>query len=281
MPGQAAGSEPVTIPVNLCNLPPFHSVANLVLALSGDPEVDLKELAAVMEEDPAFAAEILLLANSALFGFPSRMHDLAHAVTILGLDRIRALAVTVAMRSFVENGGALIHRSWRHSAACAIISETIAPALRVPKERGYTGGIMHDIGRLGLLKTYALEYGAVLCAPYTGTEQLLDAERAAVGIDHGLAGAWLVRHWAFPQPFVEICEHHHGPLKPIGTRLLQSVKLACRMADTLGYAAVEFRRPTKYRDLLASHPYQLSPAAFPAEEKFAAILEQRLSVFEP
>src|SRR5579872_4374856 len=56
-------TDTVEMPVKLCNLPPLNAIANRVLLLSSDPDVDLKKLAAVMECDPAFAADVLLLAN--------------------------------------------------------------------------------------------------------------------------------------------------------------------------------------------------------------------------
>src|SRR5664279_1569972 len=94
-------TDVVTIPVRLCNLPPFNAIASQVLALTTDPDLHLSEISKVIQGDPAFAADILFLANSSLFGFPARMHSLRHAIALLGLDRVTALAVTVAMRGFV------------------------------------------------------------------------------------------------------------------------------------------------------------------------------------
>src|SRR5581483_8918364 len=91
-------TDTVTIPVKLCNLPPMNSIAN----------------------------QVLLLANSSLFGFTSRMSVLRHAIAVLGLDRIKALAVTVAMRAFLGQGGPLVRQCWRHSAACGVIAEEIS-----------------------------------------------------------------------------------------------------------------------------------------------------------
>ena len=147
-------TDSVTIPVKLCNLPPLNSIANQVLSLTADPEVDLRRLAFAMEADPAFAAEVLLLANSSLFGFTSRMSVLRHAIAVLGLDRIKALAVTVAMRAFLGQGNPLVRQCWRHSAACGVIAEEISPIFDVSGDQAYTTALMHDIGRLGLLKSY-------------------------------------------------------------------------------------------------------------------------------
>ena len=79
-------TDVVTIPTKLCNLPPFNAIASQVLALTTDPDLDLRQISKVIEGDPAFAADILFIANSSLFGFPSRMHSLRHAIAVLGLE---------------------------------------------------------------------------------------------------------------------------------------------------------------------------------------------------
>jgi len=270
-------TDTVTIPVKLCNLPPLNSIANQVLALSADPDIDLRRLAFVMEADPAFAAEILLLANSSLFGFTSRMSVLRHAIAILGLDRIKALAVTVSMRAFLGHGGPLVQHCWRHSAACAVISEEISPIFDFSGDQAYTAALMHDIGRLGLLKSYAREMTPVLEGEYTDLAAELVAEREALQIDHGVAGAWLVKNWAYPQSFADVCEHHHDPISPKDPALLRLVKVACRMADALGYSAVRYQRVVSYSDLLAQLP---RPDTFPTEEELRKNVKARLAVFE-
>ncbi|MBZ5575614.1 MAG: HDOD domain-containing protein [Acidobacteriia bacterium] len=273
-------TDSVTIPVKLCNLPPLNSIANQVLSMSADEDVDLQRLASIVEADPAFAAEVLLLANSSLFGFPSRMHVLRHAVAVLGLDRIKAVAVTVAMRAFLSGGGPLVRQIWRHSAACAIIAEEISPIFDISGDRAYTSAIMHDIGRLGLLKSYPREMTPPLSAEYADPTAVLVAERAAINVDHGTAGAWLVKTWAFPPTFVEICEHHHDPLHPHDSALLQVIKLSCRMADSLGFSAVRYKTSASYRDLLPARETHAKPEEFPSEENLRANVETRLAVFE-
>jgi len=109
-------------------------------------------LSSVIETDPALAAEVLFLANSPLFGFPSKMEVLPRAIAVLGLDRIQALAMTVAMRAFVSVGGPLVRQCWRHSAASAVIAERISSVFGVPGDQAYSAVLLHDIGRLGLVQ---------------------------------------------------------------------------------------------------------------------------------
>ena len=270
----------VAMPAKLCSLPPLNSIANRVLALSEDPDSDTRDLASVVEADPAFAAEVLFLANSPLFGFPSKLQVLHHAIAVLGVDRIKALATTVAMRAFVGTGGPLIRQCWRHSAASAVIAEQIALAFMVPANQAYAPALMHDIGRLGLLKCYPQQMGPVLGGEHTDVRDVLFAERAAIKVDHQLAGAWLVKHWALPESFLDICEHHHDPMQSGDMPLLHVVKIACRLSDALGYAAVLCRSTVSYRDLVSALPNSVRKDRLPTEEELRRHVEERLASFE-
>jgi HD-like signal output (HDOD) protein len=97
---------------------------------------------------------------------------------------------------------------------------------------------MHDIGRLGFLRAYPKESASILSREHANLDAVLRAEREELNIDHGRAGAWLVGNWAFPKDFAEICEHHHDPLKESDSEVLKLVKIACNIADMIGFPAV-------------------------------------------
>src|ERR1700683_1056800 len=139
-------TDVVTIPVRLCNLPPFSAIASRALAMTTNSDVDLRQFSELIGGDPAFTADVLFLANSSLFGFPSRMHSIRHAVALLGFDRIKSLAVTVAMRSFLGKPNRLVHQCWQHSLACAVVCEEISGMVDLPTDCAYTAGLLHDIG---------------------------------------------------------------------------------------------------------------------------------------
>ena len=266
------GTDVVTIPVRLCNLPPFNAIASQVLALTTDPDLHLSEISKVIQGDPAFAADILFLANSSLFGFPARMHSLRHAIALLGLDRVTALAVTVAMRGFVGTRNPLVHQCWQHSVACALVCETISAAFGLSSDRAYTAGLMHDIGRLGLLKTYPKEMTPVLNGDYLDTQSVLQAEREALQVDHGRAGAFLIGNWTLPADFSEICQHHHDPANTGDSEILQVVKAGCKIADAIGFAAVKCQHQPSYRETT-------SLVSLPPIEKLHADVATRLAAF--
>jgi len=204
---------------------------------------------------------------------------LRHAVAVLGLERIKALAITVAMRAFLGNGGPLIPQCWRHSMASAVVAEEISPIFDFSGDRAYTMGLMHDVGRLGLLKSYAQDISPVIKGEYQDAEEMLEAERAAVNVDHGMAGAWLVKNWAFPVEFAEMCARHHEPFGHGDSPLLKVVKISCRLADALGYAAVRCHASATYSDVVESLPKHLN-REFPLEGELRMNVERRLQSLE-
>jgi len=240
----------------------------------------MKQISLLIEGDPAFAAEILFLANSSLFGFPSRMHVLRHAIAILGLDRVKALAVTVAMRGFLGNRSSLVHQCWRHSAACALVCDEISARYEFSRERAYTAGIMHDIGRLGLLKSYPKESALVLGGEYQEAREVLEAERKALGVDHGCAGAWLIDNWALPETLSEVCEWHHDAPRAQDSPILKLVKAACNIADAIGFPAVKCRRQIGYPEAASALAPRRGRKAIPPEEELRAMVTARLAAFE-
>jgi len=273
-------TDEVIIPVKLCNLPPLNAIASQILILTADPDVDMSQLSRVIGADPALAADILFLANSSLFGFPSRMHSLRHAIALLGLDRIKALAMTVAMRGFLGKPSPLIHQCWQHSVACALVCDELSAIFDISSDRAYTAGIMHDIGRLGLLKTYPKEMTPVLAGQHEDTQAILHAEREALHIDHALAGSWLVSNWAFPEDFSEVCKRHHDVPSAADSEILQLVKVACRIADIIGYPAVRCRQQPCYTDATSPLQPRLGRNGVPPEEDLRADVTARLAALQ-
>ena len=56
-----------------------------------------------------------------------------------------------------------VRRCWRHSIACGLIARELAPAYGVSKEKAYTVGMLHDVGRLGMLASYPVKYSRFCC----------------------------------------------------------------------------------------------------------------------
>ena len=98
-----------------------------LLNISSTSESAAKQFEEAFSSDPALSADLLLVANSVEFGLRSRIATIRHAVSFLGLDRVRSLASTVALGYYVRSmpRHPYMNSIWRHSIASAVIAEVL------------------------------------------------------------------------------------------------------------------------------------------------------------
>jgi putative nucleotidyltransferase with HDIG domain len=237
------GIAPARTPVSnepflpaLENLPPFPAVALKALNVLAGTETSLRELCDVIRPDPVFSAEILRVANSPLVAFSKEVTSMLQASMLLGFRRLRRLVIMVGLRSYVDCISSQLLRScWRHSVACALIAERTAGPTAVDRDAAYTGGILHDVGRVVLATLQPESYAALLAQPLGDAAEVLRSEQQAFGLDHCQAGGQLAVCWHLPGEVKAIIAQHHDPLTH-AQDAPELNRLSCRLADALGYA---------------------------------------------
>src|SRR5215469_219315 len=167
-------------------MPPFPQVALNVLQLATNENVQLGRLGDLISSDPAFASEVLTIANSLLYAPRYPIKSILQAIEVLGASHLQGLCITVGVRAYL--GKSLRHPTmralWRHNMACALISQQIASAGTMDRDIAYTAGVLHGIGLLGLAVVRPRDY-IDLAGTFIGSpDGLLERERAIFGIDH-------------------------------------------------------------------------------------------------
>ncbi len=255
----------------------FRPVALKMLKLLSKDNVDFNEVTRVLQADPGFAAEILTLANSALYAGYSQVHTVMRALVVLGIDRVKTLTMTVAMRAFMRsmNQTADLQDCWSHSRACALLGEELAGSYDISRDRAYTGGLMHDLGRFGLLAGSSREYEILLARPFDTPAQVLEAEREQFGFDHCQAGELLARTWRLPSSLSVVTGSHHAEITgPVEDNLIPLTQTACRLAGLLGFPSVRYCQPPdieKILDGLPGHRRNAQDLQLRLQEKFNAL----------
>lgn len=274
----------------LANIPAFPPVVLRVLDLLSTEQTDNKSLIREISLDATLSAQLLRMANSPLFGFVSRVHTVQQAVALLGYVRVQSLVMAVATANYMRGGTRTeaLQKCWRHSMASAILSRELARACRMPSESAYSFGLLHDIGRLGLLVAYPAEYSRILKVADRDRLSLLDQEKLLFGMDHCEAGRHLLENCKLPEEFCQVVGRHHDPpgfalgkevSGPVDSLLIGH--LACQMADTLGYSVVTPLKPATLDELLALLPGS-ARAHFPSDpETLARILAKGLGEDNP
>ncbi|SPE28613.1 hypothetical protein SBA3_1470006 [Candidatus Sulfopaludibacter sp. SbA3] len=227
----------------LAKLPPFAPVVIRLLRLFDRDEVEQAEIARLVEADPALTAEILGVVNSPLYAIRGRVTSPAHGVAMLGVEQMKALATTLAMRALLSGSPKtpIVRRFWKHSVASAAIAQEMAPLFTVDKGLGYIAAMVHDLGRIGLLAAHGEAYGSLATTVHQSVEEILEIERTRFGMDHCHAGALLSRAWGLPKSLREGVKHHHDECSD--RRILGLVQLSCRLANGFMFQSILHRNP--------------------------------------
>lgn len=171
-------------------------------------ECSLAEMARIISADPALTARLLHVVNSALYGFGGRIDTIQRAVTILGLQQVHDLVLTMSIGSVFQNikpEHMDMKRFWQGSVMCGLAArETGQRAKLANPERLLTIGLLADIGHLVMYQTVPhLAEEAQIQASATGTP-LYQAERTLVGCDYAEVGATLAQQWNLPACFAQV-----------------------------------------------------------------------------
>lgn len=222
----------------LSKLPPFHPAALKLLNIASESGTAIDDFEAIFRADPALTADLLLVANSPLFGTRASIASIRHAITLLGLDRVRSLATTIALSFFVRNQPrtAFVRHIWAHSVATATIAEVLGGLYRAPDL--YTAGLVHDLGRLGLLLTIGQNYEELVSAEVPSIEESNRLEHAHFGMNHCEAASHVAQKWAFPTVLEKSMVGHHDPDTGPPGAPVPLVQLACRIAAAIGFPEV-------------------------------------------
>jgi len=227
--------------VRLSKLAPFHPTALKLMNISVENASAMKDFEDTFKSDPSLTADLLLVSNSVEFGLRARIETIRHAITFLGLERIRSLGCTIAFSFYVRNMPRSVYMktAWSHSIATAVIAEQIGNLSGVPEM--YTGGLVHDLGRMALFLSAGDEYATELSAEFDDFKQSRVVEDKFFGMDHAEAGAIVSKEWRFPETLRMYMSRHHDGNGGNATKPLGIVQLACLMADQVGFPEVRRR----------------------------------------
>lgn len=264
-------------------LPPFPQVAVRVLQLTNTDNVQLHQLSDLIASDPAFASEVLVIANSMLYAprFPS--NSILQAIAVLGVNNLQGLCLTVGARAYLGKALSLpaMRNIWRHNMATAIIAEQLAAAGFIDRDTAFTCGVLHDVGRLALGAVRPKEYSLLLGAHSGTPESILRAEQDLFGWDHCAVGKILISDWKLPADFEVIVGDHHAPRQTDAPwSLLDVIHVSCRMADAIGFPAFNGCEAANYPELLEELPPRERRLFYPDQDALIAEVAKRIDSVE-
>jgi len=197
-------------------LPPAPTVVVELLGLLSDPDRDLDRIVELIGHDPSLTAEVLKHCNSAFFAGASPATDMFEAVTRLGLYEVYTIVGAVVGANSMRMQG--IDKSfdstalWKHSVTTAVAATSLADYAGESNSGSFTGGLLHDIGKLVLASAEGARYSDLLRAAGSHGRAVLEAETQMLGTTHPEVAFRLLARWGLPAEIsVAIMNHHASP----------------------------------------------------------------------
>ena len=217
---------------NIEHLFTLPSISQEIIDIAGDTLLAASKMAGIIEKDPVLTSRILKVVNSAFYGFHGQIDSVEQAVVILGNDEVINLAFSIAIHKILETISPKDAKQlWEHSLVVAHLSQWLGPHMGYTnKQRLYTVGLLHDLGKIVFLQRGHFIGG------FAGPASLDDlaAEEIDSGISHAEMGAYIAERWNLPETIVDGLMSHHLPSKARDMSLAVTVHLADVLAHCGG-----------------------------------------------
>ncbi|WP_291491444.1 HDOD domain-containing protein [Desulfurella sp.] len=194
------------------NLEAFPQAANQILNLLNDENVSIYSLSKVVSHDSYIAATLIRLANSPFYGVKNKVTDLMHAISIIGLESVKRLVLTICARSIFKDYDEFDKLLWEHMIGVATVSQAISFKFNLFNENiSYVAGLLHDIGKTVMYKSKQINYKTVI-EQIDSSDNLLsiDLENDLYGFNHCDVAKELLGLWNFDNLIVEAIYLHHS-----------------------------------------------------------------------
>jgi HD-like signal output (HDOD) protein len=191
--------------INYKGIPVQADIIAGIIRLEADAIDCFRELDRLVSSDQGVASLILMVVNSPLYSRGRTVASIPLAISVLGFNVVRSLAMLAFARSLFSQTKDPLFRQhiWRHSLLTAIASEAVCRELGdlAGKDEAFIAGLMHDTGKV-LLFTHAraLYLQALEHWLSTGCSSM-EAERRFLGADHCQVGREAVAQWKLPERF--------------------------------------------------------------------------------
>ena len=193
------------------DFPSPSRVAAEIVALARNPDVEMGKVAHAVGQDPAMAAKILRIANSAYFSQRRPSQNLRQALIVIGLNAALTLALSFSLVSTFRNlrsQGIDYPRFWRRALLAATAARAFGQLMRIPGEEDlFLAGLLQDMGVLALDRIKRELYGEL--PPNPSHQSWIEVEREQLGRDHSYYTHLLLSTWNVPTRICTAIQYSH------------------------------------------------------------------------
>lgn len=193
-------------------MPSLSTTVAKVMEICSRTDTSPNELNKVISLDPVLTGQVLKLINSAYYSLNSKVTSLTRAITMLGMNTVKNMALSTAIIRNVagsKKSKALpTTKFWAHSISTAVSAKLLGMVKGLPaieREELFLAGLLHDLGKV----PFGDEYFEVLQAVKKEQLPLVEMERELMGIDHQEVGRMIAEKWNLNEVITATISRHH------------------------------------------------------------------------
>lgn len=201
-------------------IPPLTRTAQRIIKLRANPNATIDDVTAVVETDPALAAQVMRWASSPLYAAPGKIRSVEEAIIrVLGFDLVINLALGLALGRHLSQLSDPNQQNtpyWQQAIYTAALIEgltrMIPPAQRPETGLAYLGGLLHNFGYLLLAHIFPPHFD-LICQHLETNPHLWHGhiEQYLLGITREQIGSWMMRNWEMQEEIYTALRFQNDP----------------------------------------------------------------------
>jgi len=193
-------------------MPSLSTTVGKVMEICSRTDASPNELNKVISLDPVLTGQVLKLINSAYYSLVNKVTSLTRAITMLGMNTVKNMALSTAIIRSVagsKKSKALpTQKFWAHSIGTGVSAKLLGEVKGVPvmeREELFLAGLLHDLGKV----PFGDEYIEVLNIARFEQLPLREVELDILGIDHQEVGLMIADKWKLNDVITACIGSHH------------------------------------------------------------------------
>jgi HD-like signal output (HDOD) protein len=194
-------------------MPSLSTTVGKVMEICSRTDASPNELNKVISLDPVLTGQVLKLINSAYYSLVTKITSLTRAITMLGMNTVKNMALSTAIIRTVagaKKSKALpTTRFWAHTIGAGVSAKLLGGIKELPvmeREELFVAGLLHDLGKI----PFGDEYIDVLNIARKQQAPLIEVEREIMGIDHQEVGRMIAEKWKLNEVITTCISKHHN-----------------------------------------------------------------------
>jgi HD-like signal output (HDOD) protein/ActR/RegA family two-component response regulator len=237
------------------DFPVLSDAATEIVRLTNELSAPVKEVAALLESDLLLLNKMMIVVNSPFYRFSDPITKIEQEISLLGYTKISNMAVSLSLMDQFppeQSGEYNLAHHWEEAIRTAVAAGEVAARLKENLvEDPFTLGMLLNVGNLFFASELPISFGRALGYSQARNVPSACAERDAIGVDHGKAGALLCERWNLSSSIAELISRHHffeleeAVAKDL-LRTLEVINLASLISDMLSHEEPEDFREGVY-----------------------------------